>query len=223
MAGGAGSGKSYISELIFMNKLSPYGTKLINSDEFFEIALKKRGLPMTIDPSIVNIYSQQMDARAWAKDLTTTKQKYAINGMLPLIIDGTGRDFTKIKKQAEDLKSIGYDVSMIFVNTSLSVAKMRNEKRDRKVDPALVESMWYAVQDNLGKFQQYFGNKHFYIIDNNVYFEPQSTEEKSFKTMLYKLGNKLITSPLQNPVGKSVIQFMNKNGLKYLSDLVEEK
>lgn len=222
MAGGAGSGKSYISELLFMNSTSPYGTKLVNSDEFFEIALKKRGLPMDLDPSIVNIYSQQMDARAWAKDLTSTKMKYAINGMLPLIIDGTGRDFIKIKKQAEDLKAIGYDVSMVFVNTSLSVAKMRNEKRDRKVDPALVESMWYAVQENLGKFQNYFGNKHFYIIDNNVYFEPKTKEETQFKAMLYKLGNKLVTSPLQNPVGRSILEFMKKNRLKYLSDLVVE-
>jgi len=221
MAGGAGSGKSFISELIFMNKNSPYGTKLINSDEFFEIALEKRGLPKNIDASIVNIYQQQMDAREWAKSLTSKKKQYAINGMLPLIIDGTGRDFQKIKDQAEDLKSIGYDVSMVFVNTSLSVAKERNNKRARKVDPNLVEKMWYAVQDNLGKFQNYFGAGNFYIIDNSNYFEKGSKEEKEFKDSLYKLGNKLIKSELRNPVGKSLLSFMKRFNLKYLSDIAE--
>ena len=45
---------------------------------------------------------------------------------------------------------------MLFVNTSLDVAQQRNMMRARKLDPNEVEEMWKAVQQNMGKFQQYF-------------------------------------------------------------------
>jgi predicted kinase len=218
MAGGAGSGKSFISDLIFSNKTSPYGTKLINSDEFFEINLKKLNLPLVINVDDKEVYDQQMIARNKAKKTTNTKMNLHIDGMLPLIIDGTGKDFDKIKNQAEDLKSIGYDVYMIFVNTSLDVAKERNKKRERSVDEKIVEKMWFAVQNNIGKFQKYFGNGNFEVIDNSNYFEKNSKEEQDFKMYLFKLGKKIIESPLKNKIGIKTIETMKKSGYKYLSD-----
>ena len=101
MAGGAGSGKSFISDLIFSNKTSPYGTKLINSDEFFEINLgKKLNLPLVINVDDKEVYDKQMVVRNKAKKTTNTKMNLHIDGMLPLIIDGTGKDFDKIKKSS---------------------------------------------------------------------------------------------------------------------------
>jgi Fe-S oxidoreductase len=141
-----------------------------------------------------------------------------IDGMLPIIIDGTGKDFDKIKSQAEDLKSIGYDVYMIFVNTSLDVAKERNKKRERSVDEKIVEKMWFAVQNNIGKFQKYFGSENFEVVDNSNYFEKNSKEEQDFKMYLFKLGKKIIESPLKNKIGIKTIEMMKKNGYKYLSD-----
>jgi len=218
IAGGAGSGKSFISDLIFSNKTSPYGTKLINSDQFFEINLKKLNLPMIINVDDKEVYDKQMAVRNKAKKTTNTKMNLHIDGMLPLIIDGTGKDFDKIKNQAEDLKSIGYDVYMIFVNTSLDVAKERNKKRERSVDEKIVEKMWFAVQNNIGKFQKYFGNGNFEVIDNSNYFEKNSKEEQDFKMYLFKLGKKIIESPLKNKIGIKTIEMMKKNGYKYLSD-----
>lgn len=218
MAGGAGSGKSFISDLIFSNKTSPYGTKLINSDVFFELGLKKLELPLIIDMDDEQVYSKQMTVRNLAKKTTNKKMNIHIDGMLPLIIDGTGKDFDKIKNQAEDLKMIGYDVSMIFVNTSLEVAKERNRARERSVDDKIVEKMWFAVQNNIGKFQKYFGSENFIVIDNNEYFEKNSKKEQDFKMYLFKLGKKIIESPLKNKVGIKTIETMKKSGYKYLSD-----
>ena len=218
MAGGAGSGKSFIFDLIFSNKTSPYGTKLINSDQFFEINLKKLNLPLVINVDDKEVYDKQMVVRNKAKKTTNTKMNLHIDGMLPLIIDGTGKNFDKIKNQAEDLKSIGYDVYMIFVNTSLDVAKERNKKRKRSVDEKIVEKMWFAVQNNIGKFQKYFGSENFIVVDNNEHFEENSKEEQDFKMYLFKLGKKIIESPLKNKVGIKTIETMKKSGYKYLND-----
>mgnify|MGYP001288848261 FL=1 len=218
MAGGAGSGKSFIFDLIFSNKTSPYGTKLINSDQFFEINLKKLNLPLVINVDDKEVYDKQMVVRNKAKKTTNTKMNLHIDGMLPLIIDGTGKDFDKIKNQAEDLKMIGYDVSMIFVNTSLEVAKERNKARERSVDEKIVEKMWFAVQNNIGKFQKYFGSENFIVVDNNEHFEENSKEEQDFKMYLFKLGKKIIESPLKNKVGIKTIETMKKSGYKYLND-----
>ena len=44
-----------------------------------------------------------------------------VEGRLGLVIDGTGKDYSKITSQANQLKQIGYDVHMVFINTSLDV------------------------------------------------------------------------------------------------------
>ena len=56
-----------------------------------------------------------------------------IEGRLGLIIDGTGKDFEKITRQARNLEALGYDTHMIFVNTSLDVALQRNAERPGKL------------------------------------------------------------------------------------------
>ena len=84
-----------------------------------------------------------------------------------MVIDGTGKDYSKISSQASQLKAIGYDVHMIFVNTSLDVALERNKKRARQVPEKIVIDSWNAVQKNIGQFQRFFGNKNFIIVDNN--------------------------------------------------------
>ena len=56
---------------------------------------------------------------------------------------------------------------MIFANTSLEVAQIRNKERARTLPEKSVEQMWNGVQRNIGAFQQLFGSKHFIIVDNN--------------------------------------------------------
>ena len=225
LAGGGGSGKSFIAKQAFglgVGNVSALGARVVNSDYFFEKGLDKLGLSKTIDVANIELYKTQMEVRDWAKKLTKSQMAMYINGMLPLILDGTGRDYDKIISQAEVLQSIGYDTSMIFVNTSLNVALERNAKRERKVDPKIVETAWYDVQANIGKFQKYFGNRDFDVVDNSTYFEPGSKEAKDFSLYLYKIGKKHLESPLDNYKGISIIKKLKATGGKYLSDLIEE-
>jgi hypothetical protein len=224
LAGGAGSGKSFIVQQAYgvgAGNITAFGAKVINSDFFFEKGLEELGLPFEIDMSKPEIYAQQSVVRDWAKGLADNKQALHVNGMLPLIIDGTGRDAKKIIRQSDVLKSIGYDVSMLFVNTHLDVALKRNADRKRTVDPDFVEKMWYDVQGNIGAFQQYFG-KYFDIIDNNKYYPLDSPEFKKFADMLYKIGRKHIEEPLRNYKGLQILNTLRETGGKYLSDLVKE-
>lgn len=224
LAGGPGSGKSFVADNMFLSSsgISPLGVKVLNSDYFFELGLEKANLSKVINVDDEEVYMKQMAIRKDSKTKMKIKQGFYIDGMLPIIIDGTGKDFDKISRQAQELYNIGYDIAMVFINTSLDVALERNNQRERKVDTNLVVKMWTQVQKNIGKFQSYFGSKNFIIIDNNTYFEPGSRESKNFLDELYKIGRKLIEAPLENYFGKQVLTFLRLMGGKYLSDLIVE-
>ena len=122
LAGGPGSGKSYVVK----RTTGGLGMKIVNSDVQFEKKLKDAGLSTDLrelDPTTRDTI------RARAKEITKKQQANYIEGRLGLIIDGTGKDYDKIAKQATQLKQLGYDVHMIFVNTSLDTALERNATR----------------------------------------------------------------------------------------------
>ena len=161
LAGGPGSGKSFI---VGKTALTALGFKVVNSDAAFEIGLKNAGMEMSPE----NIYSPKgQEIRGRAKALTKSMMQNYINGRLGLVIDGTGKDYGKIEKQAKMLRELGYEVAMIFVNTDLDTALERNRMRDRSLPDAQVEEMWKEVQKNLGKFQNFFRQKMF-IVDNST-------------------------------------------------------
>jgi predicted kinase len=160
LAGGPGAGKSFV---VGKTALQALGLKLINSDQAFEKGLEKAGL--TTDPE--DIASAQGQAiRAGAKAITGKKMQLALNGRLGLVIDGTGKDYNKIKKQVDEIRKLGYDVAMIFVNTDLETAMMRNKARPRSLPDEMVEKMWKDVQKNIGKFQNLF-RQQMIVVDNS--------------------------------------------------------
>lgn len=161
LAGGPGSGKSFI---VGKTALTALGFKVVNSDAAFEIGLRNAGMEMSPE----NIYSPKgQEIRGKAKTLTKSMMQNYINGRLGLVIDGTGKDYSKIEKQAKMLRELGYEVAMIFVNTDLDTALERNRMRDRSLPDVQVETMWKEVQKNIGKFQHFFRQKMF-IVDNSA-------------------------------------------------------
>jgi len=160
LAGGPGSGKSFI---VGKTSLKALGFRLINSDDFFEKGLKKAGL--TTDPD--DIFSAQGQAvRATAKTITGKVMVRALEGRNGIVVDGTGKDYAKIKKQVDMVRELGYAVYMIFVNTDLETAKERNRQRARSLPDTEVEKMWKDVQNNIGRFQGLFRGRMI-IVDNS--------------------------------------------------------
>jgi predicted kinase len=191
LAGGPGSGKSFV---VGKTALTAQGLKLINSDIAFEVALKKAGLAATPE----NIYSDQGQAiRTNAKILTNKRKKLALAGRLGLIIDGTGKDYDKIKAQKEALEKHGYECFMIFVNTNESTALKRNQLRSRSLPDQTVVKMWHAVQDNVGNFQNLFKNKMI-IVDNSDNADANANTLQAYKVII-----KWLAKPVTNPIAKN--------------------
>ena len=190
IAGGPGSGKSFVVR----KTTGGLGMKIVNSDDIFEKLLDKEGLSLKMPES----EKEPRDVvRQRAKELTAKKKANFIEGRLGLIIDGTGRDFEKIAKQARELQGLGYDTHMIFVNTSLDTALERNAKRARSVPEPIVVKSWKDVQSNIGKFSQFF-RRNFIVVDNN------DADEDVFGKV-YKQVMHLAKAKVQNTLGKQWI------------------
>jgi predicted kinase len=186
LAGGPGSGKTFVTKGAFGGT----GLRVINSDNAFESALRKHGLSLKMPED----EAEARDIlRARAKGVTDKTLDLSLKGRLGLVIDGTGRDYDKIKIQNDMLKQLGYDTYMVFVNTSLEVALERNAKRERSVPEYITRKSWTQVQSNIGRFQNTFGMSNMIIIDN-------SKDDKELTTMVMNKVDKSVRRLLSNKI-----------------------
>jgi len=195
LAGGPGSGKSFI---VGKTGLPALGLKVVNSDDAYEAAMKKAGMEMSPE----NIFSVQgQDIRGKAKAITGKKQARYLMGRLGVVIDGTGKDFAKVKKQVESMKTLGYDVAMIFVNTDLDTAIARDAARDRTIGEKEVTKYWKEVQRNIGAFQTMFGKKNMLIVDNSNGKDYQKETLRAYRDI-----RKFLEKPPENAKAKAWIK-----------------
>lgn len=202
-AGGPGSGKSYTAAALFgmpskMPHVTAQGLKSVNSDKYFETYLKMSGISQDISTLNPDEYEKAMELRGKSKKVRDAALKNYINGRLGILIDGTGKDYSKISKQKTRLEAAGYDCFMVFVNTDLKVAINRNNNRERKLPIELVKMAWKSVSNNMGKFQGLFGASNMLIVDNSEY--------KDFAKIVKNAANEFINRPVQNPIAKSWIK-----------------
>ena len=219
MAGGPGSGKSYVAKGLFgipdsMPTSTMYGLKVVNSDTEFEHYLRKFGFEtvgsnkLELDKWPKEVWDQigadttpdNPNLRSYTKQLTALRRSGYEKNRLGMIIDGTARDFNKIAKEKQQLEKLGYDCYMVFVNTTLKVAQERNKNRARKLPSKLLANSWNQVQQNIGKFQGLFkGN--FKIVDNSKTMSEEDATKKFEKLVKQGVG-KFIGKPIKNPRGK---------------------
>lgn len=198
LAGGPGSGKSFVSDKLMKHN----GLKVVNSDDIYEYLMTRAGLGM--EPEDVYSDKGQEIRNTKAKPLTKKMRGNYIEGRLGLIIDGTGKDVEKVRKENEELKALGYDTMMLFVNTSHDIAQERNLMRPRKLPKEEVSRMWQKVQDNIMKFQQVFGAQNFVVLDNSGGLE-DPTRAKEFDNV-WKHIDKFVNTPPRNPKAREWIR-----------------
>jgi len=223
MAGGPGSGKSYVAGQIFgipkKINISVSGLKAVNSDTEFEFLLRKYGFEtfgtgnLDIDKWPQEVFdviaggdedSEDMTVRKRAKLMTKDRKEKYMEGRLGMIIDGTGHDYAKLSKEKKQLEDMGYDCYMVFVNTSLEVALKRNKERARKLPEDILTKSWKDVQANLGKFQGLFG-RNFVVVDNSKHLKPEDAQKK-FGMLVKKYISQFVKKAIQNPIGKKWIK-----------------
>ena len=157
-AGGPGSGKSYLADVVFgvrtanarpffenASFIGANGLKYVNSDRFFERELGKLG----INPKDLQDISDLPSDELWD-------------------IVGTGGKYDKMAREKNLADAMGYDTYMLFVDTSLPVAIERDANRSRTLGPETVENIWQNVQDNKERFKELFGD-NFVAVENSVY------------------------------------------------------
>jgi shikimate kinase len=212
LAGGPGSGKSF---MVGKTALTALGLKLINSDPTFEAQLKKIGL----QPTPEDIFTPKgQAARDKAKSLTKRRSANYIDGRLGLVVDGTGKDYNKIEKQAKGLKTLGYEVAMIFVNTNLKTAISRDAARKRTLGEKEVTKMWQEVQDNIGEFQSFFGN-NMIIVDNS-----EGANWQKGSTDAYKKMSKWVSQPPSSGIAKKwIASVKSQRGISESVELEEAR
>ena len=217
LAGGPGSGKSYVASQLFgipeKLNVSAFGLKLVNQDTELEKFLKKYFGSVDIDNMPDELFKQLTDPksddysgmRTHTKALSKERLRLYTQGRLGVIIDGTGHKYKAVKNERQDLMKLGYDTFMVFVNTSLEVAQQRNEERPRVLPKDVVETYWNNVQKNMAFFQGMFGNANFMLVDNNATLNPKQAQKK-FNMLVTKGIGKFIKKPIRNKIAKKWIE-----------------
>jgi len=196
LAGGPGSGKSYVVRY----STGGTGLRVVNSDDVFEKYLKDAGLSMKMPPEE---WEANQKERARAKKVTASRKANYIEGRIGMVIDGTGKEYDKIRQQKADLEALGYDTHMIFVNTSIDVALERNAARERTVPEDVAITSWKEVQGNIGKFSSLFRGA-FVPVDNNK-------ADDDIEMATFKEVKRLLKKKVTNTRAKSWIELEMKN------------
>jgi cytidylate kinase len=193
LAGGPGSGKSYVSRTLFTGT----GMKMVNSDNFLTNTLKKAGQSLDLR----NVEGGLLDVmRNKAKAQTGSLLDRHLANRLGIVVDGTGRDYDRLARDMAAAKRVGYDCYMIFVDTTLEVALDRNRIRERKVAEPVVIKNWKGVQSNKNRFKFLFGNGNMKVVTNN------RNNDNETNAQVYKSIRALLNRPLTSWQAKAWIQ-----------------
>jgi hypothetical protein len=203
LGGGPGSGKDYVLD----KTLSGHGLVEINSDKALEFLMDKNNLDMRMPD---NQTAARDVVRGKAKSMTELKQRLALFGRNGLIINGTGDDPEKIAKIKERLESLGYDTSMVMVNTADEISRQRNVERGqrggRTVPEDIRKQKWDSVQAARVEYGKLFKD-NYAEFDNSQDLrsaDPEVAKQKEKELMdLYKGVQKFVKQPPKNPSAQS--------------------
>ena len=146
LAGGPGSGKSAVAAAL---GLASMGLRVVNSDMYFMHLMKRKGLSLKMPASE---FEDREVARLAAKAVTDRRLTSLINARLGVIIDSTSGDQKKTGKIIKMLKKSGYDIKVVFIDTTLEVALHRNKKRARTIPDEVVNFSWKTEVKALATF-----------------------------------------------------------------------
>jgi hypothetical protein len=202
LAGGPGSGKDYILD----NTLAGHGLTEINSDKALEYLMDKKGLDKTM-PASEKI--ERDVTRGRAKSMAELRERLALHGRNGVIINGTGDDPEKIKRIKGRLEELGYDTSMIMVNTKDEVSAMRNVERGqrggRTVPETIRKEKWQSVQNARPDLGKIFG-ENYTEFDNSEDLRsahPEIVKAKKKEMLdIYKQVQKFVNSPPKSKQAK---------------------
>ena len=168
MVGGPGAGKSSV---IAGLGLVEDGYRLINQDPYLEKYIKEAGLPT--DEKTYDKEQRSLRAKLGWKARKAAEEDLASNTTAKesMVVDGTGASYKATTKKIKALEDAGYEVHMIFVNTSKEIAVQRNRARaERSLADFIVTKTWDNVQESVAKYREDYGGRFYGVETNNLKF-----------------------------------------------------
>ena len=168
MVGGPGAGKSSV---IAGLGLVEDGYRLINQDPYLEKYIKEAGLPA--DEKTYDKEQRSLRAKLGWKARKAAEEDLASNTAAKesMVVDGTGASYKATTKKIKALEDAGYEVHMIFVNTSKEIAVQRNRARaERSLADFIVTKTWDNVQESVAKYREDYGSRFYGIETNSLKF-----------------------------------------------------
>jgi len=166
LAGGAGSGKGNVIKKL---GLENSGFKIVNSDISLEWLKKNSGLPADMRDLTKEQRSTLGKLGAESRKIARRKMMKYQGNANGVVVDGTGGSVKSMQKLVQEFQDKGYDVSMLFVDTSLEVALDRNRKRkERSLLDVIVKRNHESVQKNKPEFKTMFGDRFMEVNTDNL-------------------------------------------------------
>jgi len=148
--------------------------KHLDSDKVMMFLIKKYGG----NPKDTENYTKWQKNVQGKLDMMSRMYK---EGGLGLVIDGTGKNFERIKNLKKDVESYGYETAMVYIKTPLKSAIERSKKRSRGVDTEYIKDTYRALLKNSKEYKKMFP---LFIEVNSVSEYPYA--EKKINTWLEK-------------------------------------
>ena len=145
------------------------GFKIVNSDISLEWLKKNSGLPADMRDLTPEQRSTLGKLGHQARQIARNKMMKYQGNANGVVVDGTGGSVKSMQKLVDEFKSKGYDVSMLFVDTSLDVALERNRARkERSLLDTIVTRNHEAVQGNKSQFETMFKERFMEVNTDNL-------------------------------------------------------
>ena len=203
-----GAGKSYTVKQL-NGVVTP---RIINTDKAGEFLSAKLKTP-------INSKTWQETFKDSATRITRNSIAGYLDGMLPLFVDGTSNDASNLLHRIGILESLGYDVGIVYVSTSLEVAQARAKAREKEIGRAVDASFIEEVHSRSEENAQYLKTKV------QFFKEIKNDGELNNEAMLkaFKAVQSFFEEDVQNPVGKRALEKLKEEKQKYLVPTVISK
>ena len=166
MVGGPGSGKSSIvSGLDLIEK----GYRYVNQDPYLEEYIREAGLPT--DEKTYDKEQRSLRAKLGWKARKAAEEDLARHTAAKesMVVDGTGASYKATTKKMKALEAAGFEIHMVFVNTSKDVAVKRNRNRsERSLADFIVTKTWDSVQESAAQYREDYAGRFYEVNTDNL-------------------------------------------------------
>ncbi len=209
MAGGAGSGKSYI-----LSHNLPIDGKIINKDDIGMLYYK-------LHPNMFKNFDRQKEGQIRKLNQSVRKGKYAeenidylINNAnserLPnIIIDTTSSNKDNLIERVNSLKRIGYKICFIWVVTNRSEAIIRSLTRNRRVP----QSTLHATHNRVRKIVPQFLKENGDLVDDAwiILNSGENLNDSIPKDFLFKLEKEGKSFTIPEKLNNTIDKYLGAN------------